>query len=200
MTYPQTGSTLSGTVSTGLSTQIVVKVDNTTVGAIQRLTVNQNRALERVKELGLDGILEIVPRSPTEFEISVTRIVFDKLRLPEAFARGFINIKAQMIPFDIEVIDNTGGENNVIHKFTRCWFTRYNPTYNADNFIISEEATIWCEDISSTIGTGSDNAAVGGARGIPFAEYTRERSTDRGEQRGTMDQVGIFDITKAAFE
>jgi hypothetical protein len=94
--YPTTGSTLNSSISTGLSTQIIIKVGTETIGAVQRLQVTQTRNLERIKEVGLDGILEIVPRQPTEFEARVTRIVFDRLRLPEAFARGFINIKAQL--------------------------------------------------------------------------------------------------------
>ncbi len=107
--YPTSGSTLTSSISTGLSTQIIVKVGTETVGAIQTLSINQDRNIERVKEVGLDGVLELVPSKATTYDITVNRIVFDRLRLPEAFARGFINIKSQLVPFDIEIIDRTNG-------------------------------------------------------------------------------------------
>jgi hypothetical protein len=206
-TYPLTGSTLNSTISTGLSTQILIKVENETVGAIQELTVNHSRPLERVKELGLDGILEIAPKGPTEYEISVKRIVFDRLRLPEAFSRGFINIKAQLLPFTIVVIDRTNGDGDgaVVHTLVNCWFTRYSPSYTADTFILSEQATIYCEDVSTTLGTSQSSAVQGGSRGVQYQVNSRERETDTGAGgsasgggfRGTMD---VSDIINATFE
>lgn len=206
-TYPTTGSTLNSKIHTGLSTQIIVKVNTETVGAIQRLQVTQSRTLDRVKELGLDGVLEIVPRQSTDYEATIQRIVFDRLRLPEAFARGFINIKSQLLPFDILIIDRTNGDNEgaIIHKLTNCWFNRYSPSYQADNFIITEDASIWIEDISTTLGTSESNAAQGGSRGINYQVNERERQTDRGAGgtdsgggfRGTLD---VANIINAAFE
>jgi hypothetical protein len=181
-----------------------VKVGTVTVGAIQNITVNQTRDLERVKEIGLDGVLEIVPRAPTQYEATITRIVFDRLRLPESFARAFINIKSQLLPFDIEIIDRTNGdgEGAVVHRLSKCWFNRYSPRYQADNFIIQEEATLWIEDISSNLGNTQTSAVTGGARGIPYAKdsLNREQQTDSGAGgegdgggfRGTMDVSGII--------
>jgi len=201
--YPLTGSTLTSQISTGLSTQILIKIENETVGAIQTLTVNHNRSLDRVKEVGLDGILEIVPNRPTEYEITVKRIVFDRLRLPEAFVRGFINIKAQLLPFDIQIIDRTNGdgEGAIVHTLSRCWFQRYTPSYGTDTFILSEDATIWCEDVSTTLGTGQNSAVQGGSRGVNYQVNERERATDTGAGgdanggggfRGTMDVSGLI--------
>lgn len=208
-TYPITGSTLSSNISTGLSTQILIKVENETVGAVQSLSITQSRSLNRVKEIGLDGILEIVPQAPTEFQAQITRVVFDRLRLPEAFARGFINIKSQLVPFDILIIDRTNGdnENAVTHRLTRCWFSSYSPRYQAADFVIQEEATIYIEDISTTIGNGQTSAVDGGARTINYQVDTfgRERATDAGAggigtgagYRGTMD---VPNLINAAFE
>jgi len=212
-TYPVTGSTLNSTIATGLSTQILIKVENETVGAIQNIDITHSRPLERVKEVGTDGILEIVPNRPTEYTIAVTRIVFDRLRLPEAFARGFMNIKAQLLPFDIQVIDRTNGDGDaaIVHTLSRCWFTDYKPTFRSDAFILQETATLWCEDISTTLGTTQSSAVQGGARGIQYQVNDRERQTDTGAggsstsgstsagggYRGTMDVSGIV---KAAFK
>lgn len=197
--YPITGSSLSGRISTGLSTQIVVKVDNVPVGAIQKLTISQTRSINQVVELGLDGILELVPNKATTYKISVTRIVFDKKRLPEAFLRGFINIKSQMVPFDIDIIDNSIGEGGVVHTLKNCWFESYNPDYSADNFIISEQAGLACEDIATVFG-GSDKAAANNGQ---LPEYingnTGEQNADAGKRRGTMDYMGIYQITQDIF-
>lgn len=194
-----TGSTLDSKISTGLSTQITVKVENTIVGAIQNLDISQNRNLERVKELGFDGVLEIVPNRPTEYNASITRIVFDRLRLPEAFERGFINIKSQLIPFDILIIDNSETVP-ITHTLVNCWFTRYNPRYTADSFIITETAEVYFEDIRSTIGNSAQNAARGGARGIKPLEIDRERKADAGGFRGTMDVPDIVGIFNGIFK
>lgn len=208
-TYPTSGSTLRSNISTGLSTQILVKVNTETVGAIQRLTVGHTRNIERVKELGLDGILEAVPNQPTTYEVTVNRIVFDRLRLPEAFSRGFINIKSQLLPFDILIIDRTNGENDgvITHTLKNCWFSRLNTNYDTGSYIIAEDANIVCEDIISNLGGTDANAATGGTRGINYQvdDLGRERATDRGSGganggggfRGTLD---VANIINAAFE
>lgn len=191
-TYPVTGSTLTSKISTGLSTQIIIKSGTETVGAIQSLSVKQNRPLERVKEIGLDGTLEITPRALTEVTLDVQRVVFDQLSVSEAFARGFINIQSQRIPFEILVIDRTAGDDSlsVVHRYTNCWFTSMNIDYKADNYIIMQNASIWAETVSTT--RNGENAAQGGARGINYQKEDRERDTDKGKYRGTMDASGII--------
>jgi hypothetical protein len=193
--YPQTGSTLAGSINTGLSTQILVKVDGAVIGAIQSLQISQSRTLERIKELGTDGILEIIPNKATEYTIRVTRIVFDKMRLPEAFARGFINIKAQIIPFDILIIDqNSDPDNPVTHTLVNCWFATYSPKYDASSFIISEDADIWCEDIRTT------GASYSNMNETTAALHDEEKIIDSdGSRRGSMDTLKISEITRNAF-
>jgi hypothetical protein len=177
---------------------MVIKVGSDTVGAVQTLNVAQTRNLIRVVEIGLDGTLEIVPQQRAEVVLTVNRVVFDRLRLPEAFARGFINIKSQRLPFDIQIIDNTAGEDEdaTTHIYTNCWFNNYTTPYNAENYIITETATIWAEDVSSRLGA-SANAAQGGARDMKPQIESIERLADIGSRRGTMDAPGIID---AAFE
>lgn len=86
-TFPNTGSNINDghRTSSGLSTQIIIKVSNNPVGALQQLSVAQNRPLQRIQEIGTDGVIEIVPNSATTFELTANRIVFDQLRLPESF-------------------------------------------------------------------------------------------------------------------
>jgi len=191
--YPKTGSTLQSNISAGLSTQIVVKVGSDTVGAVQTLEVRQNRPLTRIVELGLDGTLELVPTQRAEVTLTVRRVVFDRLRLPEAFERGFINIHAQRLPFDILVIDQTGGDGElaVTHHYVNCWFQDYSTPYNADNYLITESATIQAETVSSRLGS-SANAAQGGARDMKPQIEQIEREADIGQRRGTLDAPGLI--------
>lgn len=105
MAYLYTGTNQAATTQTGLSTQILVVVDESPVGAIQSLAVSQSRGLQRVTEVGTDGTIELVPNAATTVSLSVNRIVFDKRRMTEAFQRGFLNIHAQRVPFDILIYD-----------------------------------------------------------------------------------------------
>ncbi len=208
---PNTGSTISrgladpaeGRTSTGLSTQIIIKVNNVAVGALQNLTVSQNRPLYRLNEIGTDGNVEIVPQGSTTFELTANRIVFDQLRLPEAFSRSFRFINAQRIPFDIEIFDinnadtqnaavdaNAGGVT--VMKYINCWFTRYETPYTAENYIITETASIWAEtglvhspsdflpqnDSLRSVSTQTDAAAI-------------ETAVNRGSRRGGVDAAGL---------
>lgn len=193
--YPTSGSTLGSKIQTGLSTQIVILVENEPVGAIQSINITQTRDMNPIHEIGFDGTLEIVPNRPTAYTAQITRVVFDRLRLPEAFKRGFVNIKSQLIPFDIEIVDRTGGEVNsgteVVHKLVNCWFNNYNPTYGLD-FTISESAGITFADIQTFYGNGSPlSSTTRGLRGITPQTLPREGQTDMGQYRGTMDVANL---------
>jgi len=190
--YPQTGSRIDDdTVRTGLSTQMVVKFDHATVGALQELAINQTRDIARWEEIGTDGIVDSHPRHAAQVNLSATRIVFDGLRLPEAFGRGFVNLQAQRFPFDIHIIDRSGGEGefSIVHTYHNCWFNRYSTPYSAGNYIISEGADIWCEFVTSM--QNGKNVAIGGASGITVESDSVERSTDLLGQRGSLDSAGL---------
>jgi hypothetical protein len=192
LTYPNTHSYLGSDISSGLSTNIIIKVGKTTVGAIKSLSISQDRDINVFEEIGTDGIVETCPKGAAKVSVEVERIVFDNLRLPEAFSRGFINIQAQRIPFDIEIIDTSNSENEENHTISiirGCWFRRYNPIYTIDNFIISERATIQGEYITTQ--QGGHSTVFGGNREIAFDFDTIERSTDVNGRKGRVDSAGI---------
>lgn len=215
--YPNTQSLVEGhsaggagvqanAMNTGLSTQIIIKVHGNPVGALQRLTVAQARPLFRVQEIGTDGVIEIVPQNATTFELTAERIVFDQLRLPESFSKGFRFINSQRLPFDIEVIDFSGtapnavieDNNNLITMtYRNCWFTRYDTPYTADNYVITETGTLWCETaFLSTPTTSAENGIPysGGLRGIqPTTDNAGiEQAVNIGDRRGSMDASGVI--------
>jgi len=200
------GSTQHNAINSTLSTQIIIKVEDTPVGALQRLTVAQNRPLQRIQEIGTDGVIEIVPNNATTFELTADRIVFDQLRLPEAFKRGFRFINSQRLPFDILVIDlsNTGPdakltddlEGSVAMTYRNCWFTRYDTPYAADNYVITETASIWCETAFINFPTEAGDNQIpngGGLRAVqPQTDGADiEGAVNWGHSRGSLDASGL---------
>ena len=192
MTYPKTESLLFSNIQTGLSTQIVIMANSNPIGAVQRLQISQRRDIKLWEEIGTDGIVESHPINATKISLDVTRIVFDNLRMTEAFGRGFINLQSQRFPFDIQVIDtsNIKGEimNSILHVFHNCWFKEYAPTFQADNFIVQETASLSCEYVTST--KRARSAVEGGARGITFEYDSIERETDTKGRRGRFYSAG----------
>jgi len=202
--YPNTGTLFDGQrTNSGLSTQIIVKVNNTAVGALQNFTVNQARPLKRINEIGTDGNIEIVPQSSPTYDLNITRIVFDQLRVSEAFSRAFRFIGAQRIPFDIEVfdmqatpVDDPSGSNLVVMTFKNCWFTSMSTPYGVDDYTVLETATIWAETafVSNPGIALNENGIPDNRRGLipQVAQEGIENSTNTGNRRGSLDAAGIL--------
>lgn len=197
--FPNTGTNINAghRTNSGLSTQIIIKVFNSPVGALQRLSVSQNRPLQRISEIGTDGVIEIVPNAATTFELTADRIVFDQLRLPESFSRGFRFIAAQRIPFDIDVIDISGTDpnipdddgNKVVMTYKNCWFTRYETPYAADNYLITESATLYCET-GYLVQIGRDGSLRPVDRQVDTAGV--EAEVNSGRRLGSLDAAGLI--------
>lgn len=210
MSYLYTNTTQSAAVNTGLSTQIIIKVDGQSVGAIQTLQVTQGRSLKRIPEVGTDGFIEIVPQAPTTVDLSVTRIVFDRKRLTESFNRGYLNIHAQRNPFDIfvydfanvepdsldDTFDTTSSENVITTIYENCWWTNLQTTYSASDYVITEQGSIQAEFVHSYINGDPDaNAAV---RAAPANDDPLERLADA-SRRGSLDARGLTRVGEIFF-
>lgn len=209
--YPYTGTLFDSEAITGaktrtsLSTQIVVYVNNQPVGAIQSFDERQNRSIKRINEVGTDGVIEAVPQSSTTIDLTVNRIVFDGLSLPEAMARGFRNIHAQRIPFDIVVIDRfTGTEEeggSIVTVYHNCWFQSISRTYTVNDYTITENASIIAESVSTERNGApvASSQGVGGGRDLGSEGRqidAVEQAADYGTYRGSLDFPGLI---KAAF-
>jgi len=209
--YPYTGTLFDSEAVTGaktrtaLSTQIVVYVNNQPVGAIQTFQERQTRSIKRIYEVGTDGTVEAVPQSPATVELTVNRIVFDGLSLPEAMARGFRNIHAQRIPFDIVVIDRfTGTEEeggSIVTTYHNCWFASLGRSYTVNDYTITEDASITVESISTERNGApvASSQGVGGGRDLGSEGRqidAIEQAADYGTYRGSLDFPGLI---KAAF-
>mgnify|MGYP001568945048 CR=1 FL=1 len=208
MAYPYTGSSLDGRIAAGLSTAIHIEIGSQRVGAIQSFAPSQNRPITGIGEVGTDGFIEKVPTGPTDVKISVTRVVFDLLRLPQAFSRAFRNIHAQRVPFNIKEYDvsavgfQQGGDGDLpigdtttpgilLTEYVDCWFSSLSATYQADNYLISETADIEVTYVNTIIAPGATTF-----RG--FSEFGSDDNYERvadgqtGQKRvGSLDAVGL---------
>src|SRR5208282_2489926 len=118
---PNTQSTLTfpggqNKTSTGISTNIIITVQTPLgyipVGAVQQLQITEARSIKMIDEVGTDGHIDSVPNQSTNVTGNCQRIRFDRLRVAEAFARGFVHVSAQAYPFNIVIFDNQTGTAN----------------------------------------------------------------------------------------
>lgn len=204
--YPLTKSKLTdggrNRTGTSLSTNIIIKVGTETIGAIQSLSVTEARSIKMIDELGTDGHIDSAPNSSTSISGSCTRIRFDRLRIMEAFSRGYSHIHSQRYPFDIEIIDiqNAASDSadplsspaTIVTVLSNVWINNISYTYGANDFIISESFNYECESIKSFLVGGSNNIANGGTRNMQFFKDAIEQEADRGGRRGSMDAPGLI--------
>ena len=196
-TYPRTGSILDSTTHTALSTQIIIMVNNEPVGAVQDFSIRQRRNTKRIKEIGTDGTIEIVPTSSAEIDLTIQRMVFDGLSISESMSRGFRNIQSQRIPFDIIVIDQFSGtgDDAIITTFHNCWFDSISKSYRAEEYTIIENSSVKVEYMSETRGGQAValSQGVGGSRQMGSIQVDEaELQADTGARRGSLDFPGLI--------
>ena len=223
---PNTGSTLFGTpayaninkTSTGISTNIIIMVHNKAVGAVQSLSINEQRSIQMVDEVGTDGHIDSVPNKSTDISGSCQRIRFDRLRIAEAFSRGFVHVASQVYPFDIVIFDkqkkNSGSQISTVIK--NVWIEGIEYTYTVSDWIITDTMRWKAETIFSVLnGSSASPVAVGGELGIThmggngnpngileISSGTNgiikniEQLVDTGAsgRRGSLDAAGLIDI------
>jgi len=191
--YPATGSTIDRRIRTGLSPFILVRVGGEAVGAIQSLTANEQRGVVRVQELGTDGVIELTPNAPAQVSLQVQRLVFDNLRLPPAFKRGFAHIQAQRLPFDVAVYDRTHGScsniGNQVIIYRNCYFESYSTTYASNNYQITENATIAAQYVENLLPETADS----NERGLQPDMHRIENEANLGIRLGTLDYPDLID-------
>lgn len=197
MAYPNTGSILTGPngtnkTSTALSTNIIIKVGPNTVGAVQSLNITEARTIKMIDEIGTDGHIDSAPQASTKISGTCQRIRFDRMRIAEAFSRGFVHAQSQRVPFDIVIIDNWNGDGNsqLITTIKNVWISNIQYNYQVSDWIISDTMNWEAETISTTLANGP--AATGGERGIPLAVDSIEQAADTGGRRGSMDAPGLI--------
>lgn len=206
MPYPLTKSKLTdganNRTGTSLSTNIIIKVGTETIGAIQSIQITEERGIHMIDEVGTDGHIDSAPNRSTNISGSCTRVRFDRLRIAEAFSRGFTHIHAQRYPFDIEIIDIQNAasdaaeplesEATIVTVLKNVWIGNLSYTYQSDNFIIQDTMQFQAETIQSYLVGGTKNIATGGTRNLQSFKDAIELEADRGGRRGSMDAPGLI--------
>jgi hypothetical protein len=210
MVYPHTGSILTdagrNVTRTGVSTQIIIQVDGNPIGAVQSLSIKEDRGIQMIDEVGTDGHIDSVPKSSTNINGDCKRVRFDNLRVATAFSRGFVHVAAQRIPFDIVILDifaadeddadGFNGSDGVITTVIKnVWIRSISVDYSASDFVISENMGWEAEHIYSYLGQGQNAAPAPFARQIPIIDNDAfERQADIGQRRGALDAAGLIKV------
>lgn len=193
---PQTGSVIEtnghDATRTGISTNIVIKVNGMAVGAIQSIQVREQRNIQMIDEVGTDGHIDSVPIKSTDISGECRRTRFDKQRVGEAFSRDFLHVHAQRIPFDIDIFDNWNGNgsSSIITTIKNVWIQSISYQYTADNWVIIDDMSFMAEAIYSTLNGGQ--AATGGLRQNKLQINSIEQQADIGQRRGALDAPGLI--------
>jgi len=218
---PNTQSTLSydtsfnsrNRTSTSISTNIIIMVGKNPVGAVQSMSISEKRGIKQIDEVGTDGHVDSVPNASTNITGSCDRIRFDRLRIAEAFFRGFVHVASQAYPFDIVIIDKQSRDsgNQISTIIRNVWIDGIDYAYTAGDWIITDKMTWQAERIYSILNNGSSDVtsggnpvAMGGTRKIEFEKPSStadgttfiERLADTGTagRGGSLDAAGLIDI------
>lgn len=186
---------------TGLSTNIVIRVGPNAVGAIQTLHVGETRTITPVDELGTDGHIDVVPTRSTDISGTCSRVRYDRLRVAEAFSRGFLHVGSQRIGFDIDIYDEWNGDANsmIVTTLKDVWISSISYNYQKDNWIIIDEMAWTARTIYTSIQGSS--AAIGGSRNLVIQTDSLgvERAADVGKLQGALDAPGIINSVFTGF-
>ena len=162
--YPKTGTDFTGsTTKTSLSTMIIIKASDIVVGAVQNISVNENRSIKMIDEVGTDGHIDSTPDKSADVSGNCKVVRFNRKRATEAFGRGFLHAKSQRIPFDIEIIDVMDGievEKAIVTTIKNVWIEGVDYSYSVDSWVIFDNLKWKAEDIYSKV--GNKPAARGG--------------------------------------
>ncbi len=180
---------------THLSTNIIVKVDGNVVGAIQTMDITESRNIKMIDEVGTDGHIDSAPTSSTSISGSCTRTRFDRMRISEAFSRGYIHVSSQRIPFDIEIQDifhDSDPANAIITTIQNVWIKDIRTTYSATDFVIVDNMSWEAERIFSVLNNNNVAQAVANGRTNPIILNAYEQQADRGAFTGALDAAGLL--------
>ena len=204
---PNTNSTLTfpnGTnrTSVSLSTNIIMLVNNTAVGAVQELSINETRPIKMIDEVGTDGHVDSCPTASTNITGSCQRIRYDRLTVTQAFSRGFLHASAQVYPFDLVILDKQTSDKatQISTIIKNIWIMKLSHAYRASDWLITDTMDWEAEFIYSIMNNGP--VAQGGVEGNRAIKYSAapgmqiEQTVDSGANgyRGSMTASGLIDL------
>lgn len=190
--YDKDGNNRTGT---HLSTNIIIKTDGNVVAAVTSLDISEDRPIKMIDQVGTDGHIDSAPSASTNISGSCSRTRFDRMRITEAFSRGFIHIGSQRIPFDIEIHDifhDSDANNAIITVIKNVWIKSLNYTYSASDYIIVDKMNWEAERIFSILNNNNVAQSVANGRSNPIILNQFEQEADRGAFSGSIDAAGLL--------
>jgi len=178
---------------THLSTNIIIKVDGNTLGAVQSLEITEARGIKMIDEVGTDGHIDSAPNTSTNITGSCNRIRFDKMRIAQAFSRGFVHVHAQRVPFNIEIQDifhDSDPSNAVITVLENVWIQDIRYSYQTSDYVIAETMSFQAERIYTML--NNTNMVQGGPNGSTIILNSYEQQADVGAFTGSIDAAGLI--------
>lgn len=118
---------------------IKVLIGNRVVGAIQSMDFDD------VCPIAITSEREIVQKTFVGPKITATRVRFDKVKIAEAFSRGYVNAKSQMYPLQI-----VGENDEEVVTIQNCWISDVDYTYQSADWIITDAVEFEAEKVIET--------------------------------------------------
>jgi len=208
--YPHSGSQISGDsqgrnrTRTSVSTNIIIQVNGSSIGAIQSMSYTETRPIKFIDEIGTDGHVDGVPFGATTISGSCSRVKFDNLSIASAFSRGFVHVSAQRVPFDIHIIDvfasdeGSAGDfgddsSSIVTIIKKVWIKQIKNDFKSNDFIISQSMDFEAETIFSIMSNNGSATSAVGRRILPNTQLDQfEVQADTGQRRGALDAAGLI--------
>lgn len=178
-----------------LATHIIVKVDGNKVGAVKSLSVTEARPIKMISEVGTDGNIDGAPTASTKITGRCSRVRFDKMRISEAFNRGFVHVGSQRIPFDIEIQDifaENDEARSVITTLQGVWISEISYEYSSEDFHIVDNMSFEAKRVFSLLNSGNVAQATANGRANPIVLNQFEQEADIGKYTGALDAAGLL--------
>lgn len=153
-------------------TNVYIRANNQNVGMIQSFNVSENRTVNKLQAIGVEGVIQAVPQNTNGGQITAQRVALYGERLYDAFkiqsttkAPGnsttssnkpsttiFKTLKDQRIPFEIQVLTVAGTNSEgqatfYTETYVDCWISSYKKSYTIQNITVSEDVTIMYADV-----------------------------------------------------
>jgi hypothetical protein len=159
------------------TTNINVFANGQRVGFIQSLTPSESRTINKIQELGTEGVVQSVPSNTNGGQLAVTRFavynggLYNALGLTRngyfvgvgnqtatgnditkdaatgTFSNPFKTLKDQRVPIEIEVTTAMPTGKFYYETYVDCWLSSYSKTIAANTITITESATIQYSDV-----------------------------------------------------
>jgi hypothetical protein len=132
-----------------------VKANGKVIGTVQGFNPTANRNLERVREIlnEASDLVEIVP-GRTEFSITLDRLETYNQSMMEAL--GFASFEdISQVTDPIQIVEEIRGPASLGNPsrtivYERCWIQTWGKTIREGTITVTENVTLWPEQIIST--------------------------------------------------